>query len=355
MAAEFGDDDVDALTERAFIHNDRVGISGMLFCFSDRFIQVLEGPGAAIGELYERIRLDPRHRDVITVQDGPIEERAYGNWGMRRIRSEDLGETEKALVFHALHVFEPRTLIGPKVRAVGAGSTRLMNRIMTRARPEGLALGDSDEISRLLYAAEIILARDRVLDDALLEEAAKDAHVSAEFARAYFPTIADLMRACVSRVVALEHQAFLSRMISRRFADKAELAGFITDFIIGNHDRTAVSHRFADQFAEHGGDFTRQTAWILATAALEATPRAGWPFADLDTSTLAAAIGATDGAARILARHDFVGLADPATRMRLFRTCLTAIGGRADDEAAVSRQTRTRSLSEATTTLFAES
>ncbi len=354
MATEFSDEDVDRLIDQALAHNERVGISGMLFCFSDRFIQVLEGPGVDVGELYGRIRLDARHRDVVTVQDVPIEERAYGDWGMRHIRNEDLGESEKALIFHALHVFEPETLLGPKVRAVDPASATFMKRIMARALPTHFSDGESREVSSLLYAAETILARDVDLNEAMLAKAAEDARVSLRLARIYFPTITDLVRTCVLRILALEHQAFLSQMMSRSFIDKADLASFITDFVLENHDRTAVSHRFADQFRRYGDDFTCKTAWIIALAATEAAPREGWPFPDLDPATLASAIGATDGAARILARHDFVSLTEPATRLRLFHTCLAAIDGEGVDEASLSDRTRPMSLSEATTKLLTD-
>lgn len=303
------------LVMRASTHNDRVGISGILILFRGHFIQVLEGPGAAVGELYTRIGADSRHRNVVTVQDTPIEARAYGDWGMRQIRDEDLGEAERALIFHALQVTELHTPIEPKTRMGDTTSTTFMNLIMARAFPAKLPMEVSPEVSSLLYAAEVVLARDLVLSDEMLEKLAQDANVGVQTARIYFPTMTDLIRACVRRIVAREHQAFLAEILTKRFDDKAELAGFITDFVIKNHDRTAVSHRFADQFAQHGSDLTTQTAWIIAKAAIEAAPREGWPFPDLDTTTLAAAIGATDGAARILARHDFVSLAEPATRM----------------------------------------
>ena len=190
---------------------------------------------------------------------------------------------------------------------------------MGRAFPAKLPVEASHEISSLLYAAEVTLARDH-LGEAMMEKLAQDAHVSPRLARIYFPSITDLIRTCILRILALEHQVFLSQVLSRQFNDKGELASLITDFIIKSHDRTAVSSRFAEQFARHGDDFTTRTAWIIAQAAL------------------AAAIAAADGAARILARHDFPCLADPATKMRLFRTCLTALDGRPDDETFVSDQ-----------------
>jgi hypothetical protein len=336
MAEELSDEEIDTLVARSLVHNVGVGVSGILFCFDGRFMQVLEGPGPAVGELYTRIRLDPRHRDLVTVQDVPIDERAYGGWGMRRIRDEDLGETERALIFHALHVFEPQTLAGPTLPTARRTSSIFMDRIMAHALPARLSVGEFQEVSSLLYAAEVILTRDLVLSEGMLETLAQDAHVRLRLARIYFPTIQDLVRACILRILALEHQAFLSRMVSTRFDDKAELARLVTRFVLGSHERTAVSPHLADQLARHGGDFTTQVASIIGQAALDAAPREGWPFPDLDATTLAAAIAATDGAARILAGHDVVTLTDPAVRTRLFRTCLLAIDGNVSDEPFVA-------------------
>lgn len=46
------------------------------------FMQMLEGGREAIFSLMEKIKIDPRHRDVRIVFEGPTRRRAYQDWGM---------------------------------------------------------------------------------------------------------------------------------------------------------------------------------------------------------------------------------------------------------------------------------
>ena len=65
-------------------YNIRWGITGVLAFGDGRFVQVLEGPDAAVDGLFCRIRDDPRHQDVrvlcvapISVRQFPISSMAY--------------------------------------------------------------------------------------------------------------------------------------------------------------------------------------------------------------------------------------------------------------------------------------
>jgi hypothetical protein len=57
-------------------------IAGLLLFNSKRFIQVLEGPRAAVESVYERIRQDDRHRGVVKLREAAIDSREFGDWGM---------------------------------------------------------------------------------------------------------------------------------------------------------------------------------------------------------------------------------------------------------------------------------
>lgn len=63
-------------------HNAKLGITGMLLFKDDNFMQVLEGEEATVRELYERIKLDPRHRGIVTLVEGHREERRFADWSM---------------------------------------------------------------------------------------------------------------------------------------------------------------------------------------------------------------------------------------------------------------------------------
>jgi len=74
--------DLEELLERARKKNDRLGITGILVYHERRFMQLLEGEKALIDELFETIRADRRHRNVLKVWDYPIEQRNFPEWSM---------------------------------------------------------------------------------------------------------------------------------------------------------------------------------------------------------------------------------------------------------------------------------
>ena len=78
---------LDALAQRQLMQEaqafNRVnGISGCLLYRENCFMQLLEGPAESLTALLERIRRDPRHRDLRVVAEGTIQRRAFTDWGM---------------------------------------------------------------------------------------------------------------------------------------------------------------------------------------------------------------------------------------------------------------------------------
>lgn len=72
---------VQLLTESR-ANNARDGITGMLVYRDLDFIQILEGPDAAVRALLERIGRDPRHTDVRVLLEEQTSERKYAAWSM---------------------------------------------------------------------------------------------------------------------------------------------------------------------------------------------------------------------------------------------------------------------------------
>lgn len=62
--AEFTAADIGRLLSRARAFNTRQGIGGLLLHHDGLFMQLLEGPVAAVDALYARIAADPRHCEV---------------------------------------------------------------------------------------------------------------------------------------------------------------------------------------------------------------------------------------------------------------------------------------------------
>ena len=62
--------------------NRSLGVTGVLYCAEDAFLQVLEGEEKAVLVLYADILRDDRHDDIHTVVIRPIQARDFANWSM---------------------------------------------------------------------------------------------------------------------------------------------------------------------------------------------------------------------------------------------------------------------------------
>lgn len=88
--------------------NRLVDVTGFLVAGEGRFLQLLEGPEAAVRETYARIGLDPRHADLVLIQEASVDRRLFRDWNMGQHR---LGPADKALLAEAgLSAFEPAEL-----------------------------------------------------------------------------------------------------------------------------------------------------------------------------------------------------------------------------------------------------
>jgi Sensors of blue-light using FAD len=82
-SSAFGDKAVEQACEKFAVYNETASISGILLFSELNFLQVIEGPGDAIGSLFERIKLDPRHSEIVKTDDEADAERCFGAWSMR--------------------------------------------------------------------------------------------------------------------------------------------------------------------------------------------------------------------------------------------------------------------------------
>lgn len=62
--------------------NEHKNITGMLLYRDRYFIQALEGEEADVIALYEKIKEDKRHRNVVQIDKEYIEKRSFGEWSM---------------------------------------------------------------------------------------------------------------------------------------------------------------------------------------------------------------------------------------------------------------------------------
>jgi hypothetical protein len=62
--------------------NRTLGVTGVLYCTDDGYLQVLEGDEKAVIGLYADILRDERHDAIHTVAIRPIDSRDFSNWSM---------------------------------------------------------------------------------------------------------------------------------------------------------------------------------------------------------------------------------------------------------------------------------
>jgi Sensors of blue-light using FAD len=63
--------------------NARDGITGTLICRADMYMQLIEGPNAAIQATYARIIGDDRHLEIHLLVSRDVTERMFPKWAMR--------------------------------------------------------------------------------------------------------------------------------------------------------------------------------------------------------------------------------------------------------------------------------
>lgn len=73
-------DDILTISRR---RNSQVDITGTLICRSDMYLQLIEGPEAAVQITYERIKLDDRHLELNLLLSRTVTERLFPKWAMR--------------------------------------------------------------------------------------------------------------------------------------------------------------------------------------------------------------------------------------------------------------------------------
>ncbi len=73
---------VDGILVSSRRNNAPAGVGGVLMFNNGCFLQVLEGPFAAVSATFERIQRDEGHDEVIVLEAGYPEERRFADWSM---------------------------------------------------------------------------------------------------------------------------------------------------------------------------------------------------------------------------------------------------------------------------------
>ena len=85
-------DSLKDLLAKARDYNSLNEITGMLLFKDGNFMQVIEGDETAIKSLFEKISKDSRHRDILVLKEGKLQEKMFSNWsmGFRDLNSPDM-------------------------------------------------------------------------------------------------------------------------------------------------------------------------------------------------------------------------------------------------------------------------
>ena len=78
----FTSEDIQEILQQSRSWNAQVGITGVLLYMHGHIIQVLEGDKPAVDALFERIKKDPRHKQIICVLNQSIEALLFSHWSM---------------------------------------------------------------------------------------------------------------------------------------------------------------------------------------------------------------------------------------------------------------------------------
>jgi hypothetical protein len=76
------DDQLIDILNSARKNNLKHNVTGVLLYSEGVFIQVLEGNEADVDVIFSKIQADARHKNIITLIDGLIEQRDFADWSM---------------------------------------------------------------------------------------------------------------------------------------------------------------------------------------------------------------------------------------------------------------------------------
>ena len=101
----------DILTVSRF-NNRRDDITGTLICRADMYLQLIEGPEAAIQETYKRIAGDDRHLEVHLLVSRPVTDRMFPKWAMRDDPARSWMWTQAEVSAGAIVAATPAEILG---------------------------------------------------------------------------------------------------------------------------------------------------------------------------------------------------------------------------------------------------
>jgi hypothetical protein len=113
---------LDQILTSARRNNAAAAVTGALLHNHGFFAQVLEGPWEAVQTVFERILLDPRHREVVVLEALETDHRVFADWAMAYTEPRNTGAAGQIL---------SSALANPADRA-GSDVLALLDRVVRR-------------------------------------------------------------------------------------------------------------------------------------------------------------------------------------------------------------------------------
>ena len=98
-------------------NNPAKGLTGMLCCNADIFLQVLEGPRVAVNQLYTQLADDQRHKELTILDYEEISMRRYATWSMGWASAKQ-SNRELFLKYSCSDRFDPFSMNAEQIRGL---------------------------------------------------------------------------------------------------------------------------------------------------------------------------------------------------------------------------------------------
>lgn len=125
------DKDIQDILESCKKNNPNYDVTGVLLHSEHRFIQYIEGSSERVIGLYDKIKDDKRHKNVVMLSYAPIKERLFPSWHMG-YRSMDNVKFQSDITKEDKDVFESM-IAGEKLE--GDLGISLLKKFFQRDRP----------------------------------------------------------------------------------------------------------------------------------------------------------------------------------------------------------------------------
>lgn len=86
------DEEIQKILAACKRNNKEKDVTGVLLYSDTHFVQYLEGQYGKISSLYDKIKLDNRHKNAIMINTAPIKERSFPSWqmGARKFNNDEI-------------------------------------------------------------------------------------------------------------------------------------------------------------------------------------------------------------------------------------------------------------------------